>query len=188
MQMTLTIKCLVMMFCSLALQAGAQEIEGLHFERYGVQRSRSKFKHKVELRGNPFAWEFRTRITEGYHEGKIDFAGYYITVIWGCGSGCIMGAMVDTRDGKVYDLPLGEECAYTFCFNDPETYGFEDGRVMYRPDSRLFVTSHCTEAKIVESDRYREEHTLFIHVWNEGKKEFELLKKVEKIREFDVEE
>lgn len=182
-------KVILCAFCLLATEAQAQSIEGFHFERYGVQRSRSKFKHKVDLQSNPTAWDYRTRITQGYHEGKIDFAGHYITVIWGCGSGCIAGAMVDTRDGRVYDLPSGEDRAYVaLCRDDESTYGFEDERMMYRPDSRLFVTSTCMDEKISESNRYRDNKVLYIHIWNERNKEFELVRTVEKSIDYELED
>jgi len=183
------IKVMLCAFSLLATEVHAQSIEGFYFERYSVQRSRSKVKHKVDLQSNPTAWDYRTRITQGYHEGKIDFAGHYITPIWGCGSGCIAGAMVDTRDGKVYDLPSGEGRAYVaLCQFGEGTYGFEDERMMYRADSRLFVTSTCMDEKIAEPNKYRDNKVLYIHIWNERNKEFELVRTVEKSIEYELED
>ena len=36
---------------------------------------------------------------------KINFAGEYTVVTWGCGSGCLMGAAVSHKTGKVHMLP-----------------------------------------------------------------------------------
>ena len=65
---------------------------------------------------------FRTRIREGVKKGwgvRIDgkwgtdqnrpgpnFAGHYIIVIWGCGTGCIQMAMSNAATGAVYGPPL----------------------------------------------------------------------------------
>ncbi|QNK63481.1 hypothetical protein H7F33_02945 [Pedobacter sp. PAMC26386] len=62
----------------------------------------------------------KTILTEGYRTGEIAFGGYYVTVIWGCGSDCISGVMVDVRNGKVYDLPLNEETSFNDCHNSSD--------------------------------------------------------------------
>ena len=64
---------------------------------------------------------FRTRIRNGAlkGEGVVDgitkrlltkpgtnFAGKYVVIIWGCGSQCVMMAVVDAATGKIYDPPL----------------------------------------------------------------------------------
>jgi hypothetical protein len=60
---------------------------------------------------------FRTRLNEVYKGGKTDFGGYFETVFCGCGSGCNMGVMVDVRDGKVYNLQIDENTAYSRCYS-----------------------------------------------------------------------
>ncbi len=51
--------------------------------------------------------EFRTVIRKGAAQGP-NFAGHYTVVEWGCGSNCVVYAVVDSITGSVYDsdLPL----------------------------------------------------------------------------------
>ena len=44
---------------------------------------------------------FRTRLKEASTE-KPNFAGHYILTAWGCGTSCLMGAVIDAKTGKVY--------------------------------------------------------------------------------------
>lgn len=70
---------------------------------------------------------FRTWIREGVSKGSgvwsgswkdpirspgPNFAGHYYVIRWGCGSDCLMMAVVDAQSGNVYDPPMsapGEE-------------------------------------------------------------------------------
>ena len=52
---------------------------------------------------------FRTRLREGSQD-KVNFAGHYVLTAWGCGGGCLMGAAIDARTGKVYWLPFTVCC------------------------------------------------------------------------------
>jgi hypothetical protein len=66
-------------------------------------------KAPVNFESHPIAKEYRTVISEKYDELEVNFASHYIITTWGCGSGCVSGAMVDIRDGNVYPLPHDEE-------------------------------------------------------------------------------
>src|SRR5581483_628014 len=48
---------------------------------------------------------FRTRLRDAARE-RPNFAGHYRFVIWGCGSECILGAIIDLRNGDVFSPPL----------------------------------------------------------------------------------
>ena len=48
---------------------------------------------------------FRTRLTEAGKEPP-NFAGHYRLEVWGCGSNCRAGAVVDLKTGSVFPLPL----------------------------------------------------------------------------------
>lgn len=48
---------------------------------------------------------FRTRLREAAAKGKPDFAGRYIVAIWGCGTSCLGGAVIDAKTGDVAFLP-----------------------------------------------------------------------------------
>ena len=52
---------------------------------------------------------FRTRLQEGSQD-KVNFAGHYVLTAWGCGGGCLMGAAIDAKTGKVYWLPFTVCC------------------------------------------------------------------------------
>nr|WP_315218414.1 hypothetical protein [uncultured Flavobacterium sp.] len=158
----------------MSLVANSQTIEGYSFEKYKTENQPIIKKAKINYQSNSTAKTYKSRITEGYNAGKIDFAGHYILIIWGCGTGCISGAMVDIRDGKVYDIPLDEETAYYGCYSE------EDERALYKPNSRLFITTSCNQTEIENSEKIKLEKTFFINVWNEPKKKFELIKKINK--------
>src|SRR5574343_632720 len=69
----------------------------------------SSEKAKIDFKSNETAKAYKTAILESYKDGKVNFAGNYIITTWGCGTSCISGAMVDVRDGKIYDLPSDDE-------------------------------------------------------------------------------
>ena len=48
---------------------------------------------------------FRTMIREGASKGP-NFAGHYTIAEWGCGSGCVSIAVVDAKDGTVFQAPF----------------------------------------------------------------------------------
>jgi len=79
----------------------------------------------------PTQHEFRTVIRRGVLKGP-NFAGHYTVVEWGCGSNCIVYAVVDAIAGAVYDkgLPNPNE-------------GYPCG-LLYRRDSDLFVVEQST--------------------------------------------
>lgn len=44
---------------------------------------------------------FRTRLREAAKD-KANFAGRYILTAWGCGTTCLMGAVIDAKTGNVH--------------------------------------------------------------------------------------
>lgn len=111
----------------------------------------------LDFSSNESAKYFKTRITEAYASDRIDFASYYISVIFGCGASCIAGFIMDVRDGKIYDLPLGEENSCLFA----------EDRALFKPHSRLFISGICKESPEDEKVYYK------AFVWNEDHKIFE---------------
>lgn len=61
--------------------------------------------------GNAWAATFRTRIHDSVELGP-NFAGRYIVVEMGCGTGCLTALLVDGENGNILDLPLGGEAHY----------------------------------------------------------------------------
>jgi hypothetical protein len=64
---------------------------------------------------------------------KANFAGHYHVAIWGCGSACVTGSIVDARTGVVTDVP------FTISGWREVHDAFEG--ITFRPDSRLIVFS-----------------------------------------------
>jgi len=77
---------------------------------------------------------YRTRLTEAAQE-KPNFAGHYILTAWGCGAGCLMGAVIDANTGKVYWFP------HTICCWNEIQRDEKFSPIEFRLDSRLVVFS-----------------------------------------------
>lgn len=101
---------------------------------------------------------FRTRLRLAAKE-KPNFAGRYIFTAWGCGTRCLMGAVIDAKTGRVYwwDSSL---C----CWGDDvgETWG----PIEFRLNSKLIVFSGARNEK--ENDDgahfYKFENGRFVHL------------------------
>ncbi len=75
---------------------------------------------------------FRTRLREAAIPPAV-FAGEYIIGTWGCGTGCLMGAAVSLKTGKIHWLPGGSLSQYGMTNWD------NDDPLTYRLNSRLLV-------------------------------------------------
>jgi hypothetical protein len=155
----------------------SQTIATYQFKDYKTPKFVSTKKAALDFTSNKTAKLFKTAITQSYKTAKIDFASYYTTVIWGCGTGCINGAMVDVRDGKVYDLPLDFSNAYSGCFANATNDDKED-RYEINKNSSLFITRICEESDAKKPNQKLQTKTYFVNIWNEKTKKFKLEKKV----------
>ncbi|MCB0662860.1 MAG: hypothetical protein KDC24_08980 [Saprospiraceae bacterium] len=80
------------------------------FKKYQPTSTFEEFSTKVysgnlaapDFESAPDAKRFHTRIEEECSKG-INFAGHFTLVIWGCGSSCQSGVVVDRITGKIYD-------------------------------------------------------------------------------------
>jgi hypothetical protein len=83
---------------------------------------------------SPEAFSYRTRLRAA-SQAPINFAGHFQIATWGCGAGCVTGAIVDAFTGRVTFLPSvsteGMEAVMDENFN-----AFE-----FRNNSRLIVLS-----------------------------------------------
>jgi hypothetical protein len=61
------------------------------------------------LKLTPEDRRFRTRLQEAARK-KPNFAGHYILTTWGCGSECLLGAVIDAKTGKVYQWDFSICC------------------------------------------------------------------------------
>ena len=53
---------------------------------------------------SPDDQRFRTALRRGAAKGP-NFAGAFTVVLWGCGTSCQTGAVIDGRTGRVWNLP-----------------------------------------------------------------------------------
>lgn len=141
--------------------------DSIDFEKYEVGPQKRIANAPIDWDSYPDAKMFKTRISEAYKDSEVNFAGHYVTSIFGCGASCIMGFMVDVRDGKIYDLPLGEENS---CF-------FAEHRALYNWMSRVFIAAVCKQNM--------EDTKVFYnaYLWNEHKKEFEKIEATEFLKQ-----
>jgi hypothetical protein len=111
---------------------------------------------------------FRTMIRQGAAKGP-NFAGHYTIAIWGCGTACSSVAIIDAKNGNVYDgpfsdlgwvMPLSYEGRYS-----PNSNSFEP--LSFRIDSRLLIVRGCPEDENCAS---------YFYEWADSR--FKLIRKV----------
>lgn len=129
----------------------------INFEKYKTEVVDLSTTSKIELNlnSNKSAKFFKSKLIEAYKSDKIDFAGHYITSIFGCGADCIVGYIIDINDGKIYNLPLGED------FGCP----ISTEKAIYNPNSKLFITAIC-------KDESTKKKYYIASVWDEQQKKF----------------
>ena len=102
---------------------------------------------------------FKTRLRDAAKNQKPNFAGHYILTTWGCGTSCVMGAVIDAKTGLVYwwDFTV---CCWSFDVDDK----FEPIEV--RLNSNLIVFSGARNEKEgdIGAHFYKFENGRFIHV------------------------
>ncbi len=120
------------------------------------QKAENDGKADINFESNPIAEQYRTVITEKYDELEVNFASYYVIVTWGCGSGCVTGAMVDTRDGVVYSMPEDKEWGGNGTFIDS------------KKESEILLT-----VAVAQSPTGEREQIVKSWEWDESSKKFE---------------
>ena len=124
--------------------------------------------------------QYRSRIREGVSKGQgvwngswkdakekpgSNFAGHYVVIRWGCGSNCLMMAVVDAESGKVYPPPTSGVGTELYVAIDP----MSDGEIDFRLDSSwMIVRNVCRDA--------RTEFGVYYFNWKEAN--FSLVKRV----------
>ena len=152
----------------------SQTYVGYSLNKYPVAEVYNGVKAKINYKSNPTARDYRTMITQGYKNSKIDFAGHYTMTFWGAGTGMTVGAMVDNITGNVYDLPLTEDNSYRGCyFTEKDS---DNDNIFNNKNSKLFVTFTCTSERNETSKTELLNKKYSIFLWDEAKKKFILLK------------
>ena len=116
--------CCLTVAGSLIQRPAAQSRPLPQFADYPVDSIFSGRPAPVDLSSNPVARRFRTVLRQGARSGP-NYAGHLTVVTWGCGTSCIVIAVVDARSGRVFSSPVGAG------------YGVER-----HVDSRLLVVDH----------------------------------------------
>ena len=124
--------------------------------------------------------QYRTRIRNGVMNGEgvwsgswkspiktsgPNFAGHYFVIRWGCGSDCLMMAVVDAKTGEVYDPPLSGSGAELYVNMDM----LGDREIDFNPNSSLMVLRNACRIA-------RSECGVYYFNWQNDK--FVLLKRV----------
>lgn len=132
-----TLVCLALVVVASNPRASAQETGAPRFEDYAVSTAAAAGRRKVaplDLRSHPLARKFRTTLRQQLEEAGVNFAGHYTLASAGCGTGCSIVALIDTRNGRAY-FPK-ELLGWTSIVGDYEPPEGEDIRT-HRADSRL---------------------------------------------------
>ncbi len=132
------------------------KFEDFKAETYKGQPSNLKFVTKTSKR-------FKTVLTKAYYSDGLNFGGHYCFVQWGCGSPCKASAIIDLKDGNIYNGP-------------PSSLGYA-----YRADSRMIIINPPVANELLNDNKegyYLNDCpwcTPEIWAFNEAKKSFSQL-------------
>ena len=146
----------------------SQSVGGVKFENYQAKISNRK-KANLNLYSHKLGRKFRTAITEGYNNTNVDFGGHYIVVLWGCGTGCSNGVMVDINTGLIYSIPT--EHSYRGVYYD------NNDNIRYEKNSYLFYTY---ETLMNEKDEKKIDLHYYFYKFDEKTKKFNLFSRLNK--------
>lgn len=158
-------KILFLLFAAPSFAASAQTIQGYAFTQYPAQLLTTR-KAPLQLASSPLGTTYRTAIRQQYATGRINFAGHYITTLWGAGTGQTLGAMVDVGTGKIYELPLSEDNSNRGVYHDG------NHNIFYQPTSKLFV---CYASAANPASEQQVKLTYYFYKWDEANRRFQLL-------------
>lgn len=127
-----------------------------HFKDYPVSHVYTGRNAQVVLKHRDDRM-FRTMLREASKE-KPNFAGHYILTAWGCGTSCLMGAVIDAQTGHVYWWN------FTVCCWRSIDDNFEP--IEFKRNSRLIVFSGARNEKEddIGTHFYKFESGHFVHL------------------------
>ena len=159
----ITMKLLLPLICfAFITELKGQSIGNYDFRNYKVRARGAYKKAPIRLSADYTDWQnIRYSIKVQYLEKKVNFGGFYIMAHYTHGMGTDFGVIIDTRDGKVYKVPMGGED--NFC---------DESNHFYHSYSRMFVTTMCPGYGANKRKLYH------VYVWDEAKKQFTLIKKL----------
>lgn len=105
------------------------------FKNYPVEQIYTNENHPLIL--NEFGKKYKTRLSYALKHDKPNFAGHYIVVTWGCGTGgCNTGAVVDAITGEAYPFPISISSVSPL---KPEYENDNGQELIYKLKSRIIV-------------------------------------------------
>lgn len=153
---------LMALACIVCVGQGSQKVP--RFEEFPVEEVyRGPFAEPVLTTREQRA--FRTRIRLGVRNSRDvwigpadratrrpgpNFAGHYFAIRWGCGSQCVMMAIVDAKTGAVYPPPLSKDGKD---LNVPLNIQ-ADMQIDLRPESSLMVLNEACEVAFSKCGTY----------------------------------
>ena len=130
----------------------------------------SKTAQKVNLKSHPEAKMYRTNLKNAFINSKINFGGKYILTTWGCGTGCLQGAIIDGHTGSVFfPLELQGVSAGSISLGNHNS-------IEYRKNSNLLII-YGYKGSGFESENFAA-HGIYYYQWTSSA--FKLLKFVKK--------
>ncbi|MGK0289259.1 MAG: hypothetical protein ACI86H_000693 [bacterium] len=141
--------------------------------KWNQQPQFSKYKVKKIFRGKGKSpnfsktpkWKYFRTALRYASKRKVNFAGKYIVTEWGCGSACQAHALLNSKTGRVYDMPI------------TTSLGIER-----HPNSRLIIADPLDLNE--EKGTYNYWRTVYgmprYYLWNEKRKKIQLLCKLKK--------
>jgi hypothetical protein len=102
---------------------------------------------------------YQTRLRDAGREKKPNFAGHYILTIWGCGTSCVMGAIIDAKTGRVHWWDFSV-CCWGSDVDD------KAGPIQVKLNSRLIIFFGARNEKDgdIGSHYYKFEKGKFVHL------------------------
>ena len=89
--------------------------------------------HRVDASGK-IERQFKTTLKDAAKK-PVEFAGKYVFVSWGCGTGCVSDGLLNVQTGKYSPLELDGFTHQAVCSNTKS----KEGQLVAKPDSRLLV-------------------------------------------------
>jgi hypothetical protein len=142
----------------LAIAGSSQSTPKFSTYKATVETAKAK---SIDFKRNPDARKFRTRLSEALRRG-VNFAGHYVVAGWGCGTGCISGAIIDARTGNVFWPEQFN--ALSVWYGESE---YADKPVDYRKNSRLLMITGVPGQK--DDDALAKPSGVYYYEWKNNR-------------------